>query len=102
KFHDGKIFRPLRLGDGGGGQQRGRIRGQATQALAQHLAPLAEGGGNDALQQKGVGRRQGTGPRRQFHQARSHLGRRREGARRNVEEPPRLTAPLGGDGQPAI
>ena len=50
----------------------------------------------DPFQQGRLGRRPAaSGERHQLHDARGHLGRRGEGARRNIEQPRDLAAPLG-------
>ena len=50
--------------DPGGGEERRRIDAEGPQALAQHLATLAEGGGGDALERRSRAR-QRRGPRDQ-------------------------------------
>ena len=75
----------------GGGEQRlaGRAP-RAAQALAQHLAALAEGGLGDALERARGRNGSGLGARHQAHDRRGHLGRRHEGRRRDVEQDFRL------------
>ena len=63
---DGQLLGPPGLGDAGRGQQGGGIAAQRAQALAQHLAPLTEGGRRDALQRAGSAGASGGGARHQL------------------------------------
>ncbi len=69
--------------------------------LAQHLAPLAERGlGRGRQQARVAGVRRSA--RQEFDHAGDDLGRRGEGGRRHVEQDPRLRAPAGQHGKPAV
>ncbi len=83
------------------GKQGERIDAKALQALPQHFAPLAEG----RLRHRGeqiAPRRRGRRARHELDDGRGHLRRRREGRGRNVEQNPRLAAPVAEHGEPAV
>ena len=74
----------------------GRLRRpcERLQARTQHLAALAERGGGDAFERRFCGGRERLGAGDDAHDARRHLGRRDEGARRHVEQEFRFREPL--------
>ena len=79
--------------EAGRAEQRRRVGAERFEALAQHLAALAEGGLGHALEHVG-GRRQAAAARGTSRtERRGHLRRRHEGGRRNVEQDFRLAAP---------
>ena len=69
-----------------------RLAAQRFDALAQHLAALAEGRLGDASEHAHIGR-QRRRARDEMDDRRRDLGRRRKGLRRHVEGDPRLGAP---------
>ena len=87
--------------DPGAREQRQRIGAERFQALAQHLAALAEGGLGDALERAAVAGERVLA-RRQADQGRRHLGRRHEGAGGDVEQDARIAAPSGEHRQAAV
>ena len=60
--------------------QRVERAGHALEALAQHLAALAEGGGGEPLEHRVADARRASAPGTMWTTARRHLGRRDEGA----------------------
>ena len=91
---------PRRIDAGRCGKARG-IDAERFQALPQHLAALAEGGGCDLFEQLAIAG-QRLCARHQPHDGGGDLRRRHEGGRRNVEQDLRLAAPVGEHAEPAI
>ena len=77
------------------------LAAERLEALAQHLAPLAEGGRGDALESF-QGCRFGRRPRRQLDDGGGHLGRRHERLARDVEQDLGVRAPAGEDAETAV
>ena len=77
------------------------VDAQGLETLAQHLAALSEGRGGDALQNRRIAVER-VWPWHQTDDRRGHLRRRREGARRHVEQDLGLGAPAGQHAKAAI
>ena len=84
--------------------QHGRgigVSWQAFQRLAQHLAPLAEGGERHRFERLDLARDRRRA-RAQFNHAGGDFRRRREGGRRHVEQDAGRAAPVGEHAEAAV
>src|SRR6185437_15695290 len=90
---DRQILCALGRLDAGIFQQQVGINAERLERSAQHLAALAERGGDDALEIDAIAVAARCCPRHDLDQCRGDFGRRREGLGRNVEQKARFSAP---------
>src|SRR5205085_3271961 len=81
---DGELLGARRRHDPGALEERLDGDAERLEAGPQHLTALAERGGGDALEGGLVGKGEQFGAWNDADEARNHLGRRHEGARRDI------------------